>query len=340
MWGTEDSIIHETSTRLTRIYVVSRPDIESSSFFEPVVRFMSRPWRWHESAVKIFGGHYSVLKSVLFGLRAVGVSYRLNPNVRKIPDHSNVLILSGETELRYLLSRGDAVRITVGPNFHNDVSQVLRFLEDPSVISVLVPSTWVANVYTFLYPSIRNKVVVWAAATEVPRFAKELGSRFSNKRILVYAKGDQGVVRGVCDMLSRQGYKFSLLTYGSHSRLRYLFELARSKYVIYVGRTESQGLALQEAWAMSVRTLVYKENVLLNKYIQDHKLQNIVGKSSFAPYLNCENGSSWTSIQELEDLLGIKGPSSSGSRSDLEDHPLFPASHREAARNLLRIMCG
>jgi hypothetical protein len=285
----------------------------------------------------LFGGHYSVLKSVLSGLSAEGVFYHLNTSLKKIPDYSNVLILSGQKQLRYLLSRGN-MRITVGPNFHNNVSQVLRMLEDPRVISVLVPSTWVANVYRFLYPPISEKVIVWATASEVPQFARRLGSIIRRKKILVYAKGDKEVLRDVCQMLLRHGVEFSQLTYGSHSRLRYLLELARSNYVIYIGRTESQGLALQEAWAMSVKTLVYEENILLNKYIIDHRLQNIVDKTVFAPYLDIENGSSWTNIPELEGLLGVNGPPSIGPKPELKVQPLFPKSHQEAARNLLRII--
>jgi hypothetical protein len=323
-----------------RIFLVSKPNFSEASSLGIVRRILSRPWlKWQVWIVKIFGGHYSVLKSVFLGFRAAGIRIRLNPKISNLPPNSTVLVLSGDVELRKLLALPKTL-VTVGPNFHNDIPSVLKLLEDPKVINVLVPSPWVADLYRYLYPSINEKIVVWAAAAEVPRAIKALRSIVSKKRVLVYAKGNRTVVQDVGKMLSMQGHKFSQITYGKHSRLSYILELARAKCVIYVGRTESQGLALQEAWAMSLKTFVYQDNeFFVNHFGHFPNLPDLAVSNPFAPYLSSENGAFWTNLLELEFHLGSNEPTIDPKAGRDVSLPAFPKFHTQAVANLLGIMC-
>jgi len=193
--------------------------------------------------------------------------------------------------------------------------------------------------YRSMYPSLSEKIRIWAASAEVPRIAKMFRSRISPKKILVYAKGDKTVVEGVCGMLSMRGVNYSLLTYGNHSRLRYLFELATSSSVVYVGRTESQGLAIQEAWAMSVKTFVYKDaEFLLSEYGQHLAFMGSPQENAFAPYLRPEDGAMWSNLEELESFLGGNQPPHAGEPRSLGEQPSAPKSHLLSVAHLLRIM--
>lgn len=323
-----------------KLFVISRPNVVEVSALGRFARLLSRPY-WGNQAwtAKLFGGHFSVLKSVLMGLRSCRKSFRFNTRVVTIPPNSDVLLLSGHRSLEELLKLS-GVRITVGPNFSNKMEGVLGLLENTKVRNVLVPSQWVADLYRELYPAIGDKVQVWASGAEVPRFAKFVSSRIRRSRILIYAKGDAGAVEGVRSLLKHKMRPFSLLTYGSHSRLRFLFELARCGQLIYVARTESQGIALQEAWAMSVRTLVYRDvDYLKAVYGSNESFMETTEFNSFAPYLSSENGTLWKDLGELSSALDSYCSGGNPKlRAGLNGNAKYPKSHKEAVERLLKII--
>jgi hypothetical protein len=249
------------------------------------------------------------------------------------------LLLSGQRELNELLKLSN-VRITIGPNFRNEIKDILYLLESPKVKTLLVPSQWVADLYGSLYPSIKAKVQVWASGAEVPRFAKVLSSKIQSRRILIYAKGNPEVVNGVKSLLASRTIPFSLLTYGAHSRIRFLFELARCGQLIYVARTESQGIALQEAWAMSVKTLVFQDvDYLRQTYAHNEELRAKTASNSFAPYLSNENGGFWRDLRELSSALeGDYREGNQKLRTESDGNYPYPKSHKESIERLLNII--
>lgn len=61
----------------------------------------------------------------------------------------------------------------------------------------------------------------------------------------------------VKDFLTRRGIKFQVVRYGKYKEEDYKKILARAKYGIWIGRQESQGIALEEALSFNVPLLVW-----------------------------------------------------------------------------------
>jgi hypothetical protein len=76
--------------------------------------------------------------------------------------------------------------------------------------------------------------------------------------VLVYQKGPDSDLpsRKVIQILKEKGLAFELLTYGKYKQSTYLQLLQNAKFVIWIGHTETQGLAQFQAWSMNVPTLV------------------------------------------------------------------------------------
>jgi hypothetical protein len=320
------------------LYVISRPNVEADTVGARLIAFASRPWfSWSSWLVRIFGGHYGVLKTVLLGLFRLNVPFKFNPPVDSIPEGSSVLILSGNNELDLLLNK-DRLQITVGPNFSNDVSSILNVLEDNRIVNVTVPSGWVSKIWAKAYPTISRKVTVWPAASEVSglfrlfrRFKKPAG-------VLVYLKNNHSLGRAVIDLLHEQGLRVVKLVYGRHKRFRYLSELSRAELMVYVGKSESQGLALQEAWELGVPTMVFwdSEHKITDK--RGKVLADSLERSSAAPYLSPRNGFFWETLGELKSLMSDFRKQNWTPRTSSGPYAAYPRSYIQSVDALLKLM--
>jgi hypothetical protein len=58
--------------------------------------------------------------------------------------------------------------------------------------------------------------------------------------------------------LTQNKYKFTVLEYGQFKQAEYFSLLAQCRFEIYLSESESQGLAMFEAWARNIPTLVWE----------------------------------------------------------------------------------
>lgn len=87
------------------------------------------------------------------------------------------------------------------------------------------------------------------------------------------------------------------LGYGDHTREEYKKELDRSSIAVFLSSFETQGIALAEAWAMDVPTLVWNP-----RSEASWRGRSFVAKSS-APYLTAATGMDWITIDQLAQTL-------------------------------------
>jgi glycosyltransferase involved in cell wall biosynthesis len=73
--------------------------------------------------------------------------------------------------------------------------------------------------------------------------------------------------------------------------------------LVYIGKSESQGIALLEAWAMNVPTFVYKANNPISITSEHGTLILGPDQYSAAPYLTDERGLFWSNVSELGSYL-------------------------------------
>lgn len=200
-------------------------------------------------------GPRAVFDSLIRGLREQGVSFAVNKKNFKADDV--ICVLSGVCSLRKAIRwkrSGLVKKIVAGPNIVVFPGDANGLICDPAVDVILVPAQWVKNLWISLHPELASRIVVWAAGVRDP------GATASSKRsgLLVYKKHVPiDLFNTIIQILNVQRIQYTVLEYGTFQQRDYFSHLNSVKGVIYLTESESQGVALVEAWIRNVPTLVW-----------------------------------------------------------------------------------
>jgi len=201
-------------------------------------------------------GPEAVRQSLFTGFKELGVEFSFNARVNRPIEVA--CVLSGVKTLRWaigLKKKGLIKKIIAGPNIAVSPKEENGLLEHSSIDKVVVPSCWIRDFYLTLSPSLAEKIQVWPAGVTVPpKTAKKKKYDF-----LVYNKiGENILFLDIREFLKGNDANFKIITYGKFNQKEYFELLDESKYEIYLSESESQGLAMFEAWARDVPTLVWE----------------------------------------------------------------------------------
>lgn len=200
-------------------------------------------------------GPRAVADSLARGLRELNESITLNKNPKE--PFETACVLSGTCALRRMIEwrrKGLIKKIIAGPNitvFPDDANAIMC---DPAIDVIVVPAQWVKDLWASLRPELESRIVVWAAGVQDP------GERSIAERngFLIYKKH---VSAEIFDMviahLDERHILYTVLEYGSFEQTGYFALLEKVEGVVYLTESESQGLALAEAWMRDVPTLVW-----------------------------------------------------------------------------------
>lgn len=250
---------------------------------------------WKSLAQKITGrysGPNAVRDSVLRGLKIHNIEYELNPI---IVHGDTLLVLSGVNALRKairLKKSGSAIKLIAGPNIVTTPNDVQKIMCNDAIDTILVPSEWVANFWKHEAPEIAHKIHVWAAGV-----AQANASTRNGLPVVFNKIGEDSIFHEVKKALSQNNADYKLFTYGKFEHSEYLEALKDAPYVIYLSESESQGLALQEAWAHDVPTFVN------NSTIWKSGPYSFKANQINAPYLTEALGGIFSSKEELTTLI-------------------------------------
>lgn len=248
-----------------------------------------------------FGGHKALRENLILGLRCAGIEFELS---NQIPiNQSNIGLLAGKELLRKLThdQKPKIGNIVVGPNLFVTPKGFEAELKNELIKKIVVPSQWVADLWTKEAPEISNKIVVWAVGIDF-NYWQPLKGESENliNKVLIYMKNrDVLLINQVQSLLKENGFLVSIITYGMYSEEDYREELRSSIALVYIGESESQGIALLEAWATNVPTFVYnsKKTILIQTKTGVISLSG--NNYSPAPYLTDERGHFWSDANEL-----------------------------------------
>jgi hypothetical protein len=164
--------------------------------------------------------------------------------------------LSGISALQWAVQakeRGIIKRIVAGPNIVVSPSEYDSLLANEAVDRIIVPSEWVKRFYETENPLLKGRVGVWAAGVLDPQAESSGRGPF-----VIYNKlPSDDVLKAAIAHLRKKGLGCTVLSYGSFSQGDYFSLLQNAPGLIYLSNSESQGLALHEAWIRNVPTLVY-----------------------------------------------------------------------------------
>ena len=175
-------------------------------------------------------------------------------------------------------------RILLGPNIDFMLERNLRMLDFFPQAHLVVPSEWVISVLKS-EPYLKNrKFVIWAAGVDLNFWSGKDSSEIKTGEVLVYLKSEIEVntLKQVKQTLENLGYSYQVVQYGFYGNYFFREILKRSDFAIWLGSTESQGIAQFQSWAMGVPTLVQRKDTYF------------AGKETFlsssSPYLSPQTG--------------------------------------------------
>lgn len=260
------------------------------------------------------GGHQDVVESFLKGSKAFPeVEILVNPTKAQIED-TNVFVPSGWRALRdaiQLKREGKIKTLVAGPTV-SDLPHLHDYVvADPAIDVCLVASQWVKDMFDSELAQAGRKanVQVWPAGVDhlfwsPQRLEPDAG--FPNA--LVYVK-NSGISQlpAVLELLATMEKHVEVLQCGSHIPQEYKAALEWSDFVIFLGESETQGLAMAQAWSMNRQTLVF-DSPIVSKYHAAANYALIMDSLRPAPYLTDSVGVLWKNYYELGQALHTMEP--------------------------------
>lgn len=250
---------------------------------------------------KQYGGHYAVTRSLIDGLKKADIHFNYNPSSEKdIADH--VVVLSGIERLKQMIAlkrTGKIRQLLAGPNVVEDVREEDALVANPAIDRYIVPSEWVYELAIEDCADLKNRVSCWAAGVDTDYWNPEI-PKDERKQALIYWKSEpQSFYAEVAKTITELGYTSNTVKYGDYTINQYRSLLDKSKFMVFISRSESQGIALAEAWSMDVPTLVFDPKEFL---FGDRVLHNV----SSSPYLSTTAGATWKELGQLSALIRDK----------------------------------
>jgi hypothetical protein len=247
------------------------------------------------------GGPQAVENSLIRGLTELNIPFKLNrPLVGPV---DVICVLTGGVKaLRWAIKQkhaGLAKKILAGPIIVITPNEDNWLVASPEVDAFVVPSQWVKNWWISFEPRLADKIKLW------PSGVKDNGVCVKPAgNILIFQKNaPEDLNNFVASELSRRDLPFEIIKYGSFSSAQYLAALSRSRFMVYLSQSESQGIALFEAWMGGLPTLVWNRGFMINSaYRWEDDLIS-------APFLNKSLGMFFKGKDDfgrrLDDFLGV-----------------------------------
>jgi hypothetical protein len=242
----------------------------------------------------LLGGPKAVERNLILGLKELGEEVLVNKKIGKpIPA---IGVISGERTLKWAIAqkqKGKIKKIVTGPNiavFPRDHGGVLL---NPLIDAITVPSQWSKDLYVKLAPELAKKIILWPVGVAVPPQSR------ANKifDFLVFDKiGDNPLRAEIEGYLKSQNRSYRVLVYGKFRQEEYFNLLEQSRFEIYLSESESQGLAMFEAWARDVPTLVWERGYF------EYRGQRLEANAA-SPHLVPQAGMRFKNFSEFKDVL-------------------------------------
>lgn len=256
-------------------------------------------WPKIKQFIKKFLGSYhrgpqAVEESLLRGLEELGLVYSIND--KRLPVDS-ACVISGVQTLKWDIEqkrRGLIKKIIAGPNLVVLPGDAEGIIQDPLIDRIVVPSPWVSELYAHLAPELAQKIRIWPAGVDVPVLSRQ--EKKYDFLILNKLKGDASLYHSIANHLKNNNFKFYTLFYGSFNQEDYFNYLLASKHLIYLSESESQGLAMFEAWARNVPVFAWERGQFSHGSITWEGL-------AATPYLNEQSGMRFKNFDEFQSKL-------------------------------------
>lgn len=248
-------------------------------------------------------GPLVVQRNLIAGLSRIGCPFRPNPPTFAVTPY--VGVLSDINALQWAIQakqEGRIERLVAGPNLVVTPLEADGILCAPEVDVVVTPCQWVSEWYVSLAPQLESKVMEWPVGIDTDFWCPDTTVHSDKPRQwLIYDKTreeDKAVLKAVQSELDRRGEPYEVIVYVRYTQEYYRSLLRRSKAMIVLSPSESQGIAQMEAWACDVPVFVWDRH-----RIEWKDLVFDGPSASSSPYLSAECGMRFSNQQDLDDIL-------------------------------------
>ena len=248
------------------------------------------------------GGHQDIVDSFIKGAGYFPeVELLINPS-REVARGSIAYVPCSWRVLRDVIEmkrRGIVEELIAGPMIcHEGPSEHDWIVADKSIDCYLLASRWIADAYLSECRASERTIKnlnVWAAGVDETIWSlHDMREGNTARRALLYVKGE-GVTMSIqaAQVIEERGIETKVLRYGSYVPEDYKRLLEWCGFVVVMGGSETQGLALTQAWSMNRPTLVYESESVIAR-----------GRDA-APYITAQTGMKWHNIDELRAGLAV-----------------------------------
>jgi len=206
-------------------------------------------------------GPQGVTASVIRGLKILKKDYLINPKEEKIAPNDVLWVNESVEALKWALefkSRDNtkSIKLVVGPNLVVIPDEYDGIIYNDAIDIILQPSEWTRDFYLKHNPKLEFKIKVWPAGVEDPYEKKEAPNK-ENYYILYQKNAPEDLFKAIAKKLDQDNIRYYIVRYGHFDKPQYFSLLDKALGMICLSTSESQGLAIQEAWIRNVPTLVW-----------------------------------------------------------------------------------
>ena len=195
------------------------------------------------------------------------------------------------------ISKIGSCNLIIGPNIDITANLVSYLVDNPRKYrKFLVPSPQVIESLQIAIPEFaRVKVEVWPVGVETRKWKPSILRSRHRDTILIYQKGiltESDIT--LIELLKLRYPKNKVFEYGNYKPKSYLKNLQKTRFSVWFGGWESQGIAMLESWSCDVPTYVRTQcncTSHIDGICRDSK--------KYSPYLSEDCGTYFQSEEEL-----------------------------------------
>lgn len=195
-------------------------------------------------------GPKKVIENLKKGLDKIGYPYVLNG---ALDSCARLYIHDDRDALRIIASLDPSIKVVVGPNLYDGPRNVPVDLNLDRAI-YLTPSPWFKN-FWLKFGFKKCPIEAWPAGIDTEEFRPFPGDK---DLVLIYFKQRfDWELRKVKEELEKRGINYGLIQYSKgYQEADFKKLLQKTRYVVWLGRQETQGIAFEEILACDIPILV------------------------------------------------------------------------------------
>jgi len=239
------------------------------------------------------GGSVSMPEIVKWHLpNFIGIS---KMNVLDINGVNQIFVFKDVLALEWALKqkkKNPKLKIIAGPFIVNHPSERKFILENSGIDALVYFSQWHQDMFKFFSKKIQlKKNYNWFCGVDEDYWQNDK-IKIKDK-VLIYSKTNPEVSEAIKRKLENQGFEYLEIVCGEYTPDQYKLALSSAKLAIFVSVTETQGLAIFEAWSCNVPTLHFDPGVWSYQGIE-------YKKASSCPYLEPKLGGRFSGVSDFD----------------------------------------